>query len=97
MPGAGSLLAAVALAGQVEPVVAGKPHGSTIRLVEERVGKVEMVVGDRPSTDGVLARRLGARFGLVLTGVTPPGHGPVDPEPDVEAPDLAALVESEQG
>ena len=51
-----------------------------------------MVVGDRPSTDGLLARRLGTRFGLVLTGVTPSGHGPFDPEPDLEAPDLASLV-----
>lgn len=96
LPGAGSLLAAVARAAGVEPIVAGKPHEPTIRLVEERVGKVEMVVGDRPSTDGLLARNLGASFGLVLTGVTPTGHGPLDPEPDVEATDLAALVEAEQ-
>ena len=97
LPGAGSLLAAVALAGQVEPTVGGKPHSPTVGLVHERVGEVEIVVGDRASTDGLLARRLGTRFGLVLSGVTPRGHGPLDPEPDTEAPDLLSLVRAERG
>ena len=95
LPGAGALLAAVARAGQVEPIVAGKPHSPTVGLVNERIGKVEMVVGDRPSTDGLLARRLETRFGLVLTGVTPKGHGPLNPVPDREAPDLFSLVNAE--
>jgi len=93
IPGAGAILAAVATAAQAKPVVAGKPHQPVVDLVRSRLGGVEMVVGDRPSTDGLLARRLGASFGLVLTGVVRPGHGPLDPEPDVEAADLAALVE----
>ena len=97
LPGAGSLLAAVARAGQADPIVAGKPYPPTVGLVHERIGEVAAVVGDRPSTDGLLARRLGTRFGLVLTGVTPPGHGAVDPEPDVEAADLLALVRAEFG
>jgi 4-nitrophenyl phosphatase len=91
-PGAGSLLAAVACAGQTEPIVAGKPHSPTVGLVRERIGEVEIVVGDRASTDGLLARRLETRFGLVLTGVTRPGHGALDPDPDLEAPDLLSLV-----
>ncbi len=95
LPGAGSLLSAVAKAGQAVPTVAGKPYPPTVGLVHERVGKVEMVVGDRPSTDGLLARRLETRFGLVLTGVTRADHGPLDPEPDHEAPDLLALVRAE--
>jgi len=92
LPGAGSLLSAVAVAGQVEPTVAGKPYPPTVGLVHERVGEVEIVVGDRASTDGLLARRLGTRFGLVLSGITPPGHPRLDPEPDLEAPDLLSLV-----
>ena len=44
-------------------------------------------------TDGLLAKGLGARFALVLTGVTRPSDLPVDPAPDVVAPDLATLVE----
>jgi ribonucleotide monophosphatase NagD (HAD superfamily) len=65
-----------------------------VDLVRSSVGDVAVVVGDRPSTDGELAVRLGAKFGLVLTGVTPAGHGPVNPPPSVEAPDLAHLVSS---
>ncbi|HEV2361943.1 MAG TPA: HAD-IIA family hydrolase [Acidimicrobiales bacterium] len=93
LPGSGSLVAAVAYATGVKPTVAGKPNRAAADLVAERVGTVSLAVGDRPSTDGALARQLGARFGLVLSGVTPPGHGPVDPEPDLEAADLATLVE----
>ena len=54
------------------------------------------VVGDRPDTDGALARQVGYRFALVLTGVTHPDDLPVTPEPDVVADSLAALVESGQ-
>jgi ribonucleotide monophosphatase NagD (HAD superfamily) len=68
-----------------------------VDLVHERIGEVEIVVGDRASTDGLLARRLGTRFGLVLTGITHAQHGPLDPEPDVEAADLLTLVKSELG
>ncbi|MGD0594984.1 MAG: HAD-IIA family hydrolase [Acidimicrobiales bacterium] len=92
LPGAGSFVAAVARAGGVEPTFAGKPYPPLVELVRTCVGKVDIVVGDRPSTDGELAVRLGARFALVLTGVTPPGHAPVTPTPSLEAADLAALV-----
>jgi 4-nitrophenyl phosphatase len=95
LPGAGSLLSAVAKAGQAVPTIAGKPYPPTVSLVHERIGEVQMVVGDRPSTDGLLARRLETRFGLVLTGVTPSDHGKLDPEPDLEEPDLLALVQRE--
>jgi len=97
LPGAGSLLAAVATAGQARPAIAGKPHLPTVQLVRDRIGDVEVVVGDRPSTDGLLARGLRTRFALVLTGVTPAAHGPLDPAPDLEAPDLLALVRNELG
>lgn len=97
LPGAGSVVAAVATAGGAQPTFAGKPHEPVARLVRERFGEVSMMVGDRPSTDGRFARVLGVRFGLVLTGVTPPGHGPVDPAPDVEATDLRALVDQVLG
>lgn len=92
LPGGGSLVAAVAYASGRAATVAGKPYDPVVRLIGERVGAVDMVVGDRPSTDGGLARRLGARFGLVLTGVTPEGHGEIDPPPDLEAPDFLALA-----
>ena len=51
------------------------------------------MVGDRPDTDGALRPdALGYRFALVLTGVTHEADLPVEPAPDVVAPDLAALV-----
>jgi HAD superfamily hydrolase (TIGR01450 family) len=92
LPGGGAVLAAVATASSVKPVIAGKPHEPAAALVRQRLGSVTLVVGDRPSTDGAFARRIGARFGLVLTGVTPSGHGTLDPAPDLEAGDLAALA-----
>jgi HAD superfamily hydrolase (TIGR01450 family) len=93
LPGGGSILAAVSYATGVTPVVAGKPNEPLAELVAARFGAVAVMVGDRPSTDGLMARRMQARFALVLSGVTQPGDLPVDPAPDVVAADLAALVD----
>jgi HAD superfamily hydrolase (TIGR01450 family) len=93
LPGAGSILAAVAVASRAEPIVAGKPHAPAAELVRRRLGHVDLMIGDRLSTDGAFARRLGAGFGLVLSGVTAADHGPLEPAPDCEAPDLAVLVD----
>jgi 4-nitrophenyl phosphatase len=92
LPGGGSILAAVAYASGVEPTVAGKPHRPMVDHLRAIVGDVNIVVGDRPSTDGLLARGLGARFALVLSGVTGRGDLPVDPTPDQVAANLAELV-----
>jgi len=92
LPGGGSLVAAVAYASGVEAALAGKPHPPMIAAVAERFGPIEVMVGDQPQTDGLLANGLGARFALVLTGVTKASDLPVDPAPDVVAPDLATLI-----
>ncbi|MCU1492744.1 MAG: putative phosphatase [Acidimicrobiaceae bacterium] len=92
-PGGGAVLAAVAYASGAKPVVAGKPYEPSVELAARRLEALQVVVGDRPSTDGALARRLHVHFALVLSGVTPRGHGPLDPAADVEADDVAALVE----
>ncbi len=92
IPGGGALLAAVAYASGAVAEVAGKPNPAMVALVESRVGPVSDMVGDRPDTDGVLAGRLGARFHLVLSGVTKESALPVDPEPDSVFPDLATVV-----
>lgn len=92
LPGSGALLAAVATAAQATPEVAGKPHGPMVELIHQRVPHVSLVVGDRPSTDGALARRLGVPFALVRSGVTSDGREPIVVEPDQEAADLSALV-----
>lgn len=98
IPGGGALLAAVAAAAGVEPEVAGKPYQAMADTVRERIGGAAddgVVVGDRPDTDGLIARRLGLPFALVFTGVTSAGDLPVDPEPEMTAPDLATLVAQE--
>lgn len=92
LPGNGALVAAVATACGVPAEVTGKPHAATAELIESRYGPVDVVVGDKPETDGGLAVRLGARFGLVLSGVTRAEHLPVRPEPWFVADDLASLV-----
>jgi 4-nitrophenyl phosphatase len=92
IPGGGALVAAVAYATGVEPVIAGKPHQPMADLVLSVGGPEGTVVGDRPSTDGGLAARLGYRFALVLTGVTHEADLPVEPPPDLVAASLADLV-----
>jgi hypothetical protein len=52
-----------------------------------------LVVGDRPSTDGVFAGRLAVPFGLVLSGVTPAGAPPPDPQAAKSAADLPSLID----
>ncbi len=94
LPGAGSIVAAIVTATGVEPVVAGKPHDTVVAFVHDRLGADGIMVGDRPETDGLFARALGYRFGLVLTGVVGPDDLPVEPEPDHIADDLASLVEA---
>jgi 4-nitrophenyl phosphatase len=91
IPGGGSIVAAVAYASGVEPVVAGKPNAPIAELLHERVGAVDWFVGDRPSPDGAMARAVGCPFGLVLSGVTTTVVG-VEPPPDAVAADLAELV-----
>jgi 4-nitrophenyl phosphatase len=92
IPGGGSILAAVATASGVSPVVAGKPYPAMVDLVRDRVGPTGIGVGDRPDTDGRFARALGFEWALVLSGVTRAGDLPVTPEPDLVGADLAELV-----
>src|SRR5207237_3540007 len=89
IPGGGAILAAVATATGVTPTIAGKPYEPMASLVVARLGGAmedSVLVGDRPSTDGLMAKRLGVRFALVLSGVTVPGDLPVVPAPDMGAP-----------
>lgn len=92
LPGAGALVAFVATASRHQPEVAGKPHGPMVALVRARYGALSMVAGDRPDTDGLFAKQVGARFGLVLSGVTRRSDLPVSPAPDLVGDNLAALV-----
>jgi len=91
-PGAGAVVAFLQVASGVEPVVAGKPHEAAAQLVRERVGQIDVMVGDRPETDGLFANLLNARFALVFSGITAEADLPVEPRPDIVGADLAAVV-----
>ena len=97
IPGGGAIVAAVAVAAGVDPEVAGKPHAPMAELVRGALGPHDadelVMVGDRWETDGAFARALGARFALVLTGVTaaPAAAGEV-PAADLVAADLAEVA-----
>ena len=98
VPGAGSLLAAVATASGVTPVVAGKPHAPIVDLLRTRFdlgapGRSAVVVGDQPGTDGRLAAALGLPFALVDSGVTLPGTPVTDVAVASRTPDFVTLVE----
>jgi len=94
LPGAGSILAAVATAAEAVHEVAGKPHAPTAEAVKERVatGELRVMVGDRPATDGALAAQLGIPFALVLSGVTPAGTSLAEAGAAAIAPYLLTLV-----
>jgi HAD superfamily hydrolase (TIGR01450 family) len=91
-PGAGALVAYLEVGSGGKAEVAGKPEQPMADLVKERFGQPDMVVGDRFETDGLFAKRIGAPFALVLTGVTRRDQVPPDVPESAVAPDLAAVV-----
>ena len=98
LPGAGSIVAAVVFATGTEPVVAGKPNPPVAELLLARAGgHVDLVVGDRLDTDGLLAHRLGVPFGLVLSGVTRQHPDGGEVAPAHVAADFAGLVAAVAG
>ena len=75
-PGGGAILAAVEAASGLRAVLAGKPNLAMVNILRQRIGaafdpKSSVMVGDRYTTDGRFAERLGCRFLAVSTGVTP--------------------------
>ncbi|HEX9259321.1 MAG TPA: HAD-IIA family hydrolase [Acidimicrobiales bacterium] len=96
IPGCGSIVAGIAQAAGRVPQIAGKPYAPMAALVRAVLGAAvadAVVVGDRADTDGRLALAIGARFALVLSGVTTASDGSVEPAPDVVAADLAGVVD----
>jgi 4-nitrophenyl phosphatase len=92
-PGAGALVAYLEVGSGTRAEAAGKPEAAMAELVLSRYGKPDVVVGDRPDTDGLFAARIGAPFALVLTGVTSRADLPVKPTPAEIADDLAQVVQ----
>ena len=72
LPGAGSIVAAVATATGIPPEVIGKPEPAMFTAILEASGMPAaeaVVVGDNPDADVVGASRAGVASILVLTGV----------------------------
>lgn len=94
LPGNGALVAAVATASGRTPESTGKPSPAMTALVVDACGTEGVMVGDRPSTDGALARALGWPFALVLSGIAgSPGDEAIpDPPPEFVAADLGVLA-----
>lgn len=102
LPGGGAILAAIATAAGVSPIVAGKPEQPMADVVASMIdGGVEalatraLMIGDRPETDGLFATRLGCRFALVRSGVTVPDSPAPDRRDlhiDLDAVDLAEVA-----
>ena len=73
IPGGGSILAAIATASGMAPIVAGKPFAPMGELVRRTLGMTDLsscwMVGDRYSTDGAFAKTIGAKFALVTSGI----------------------------
>ncbi|MFQ3677957.1 MAG: HAD-IIA family hydrolase [Fimbriimonadaceae bacterium] len=79
VPGAGSLVAALAACTDREPEVVGKPEPTLVRMALARSGvraEDALMIGDRVDTDIEAGLRAGVPTHLVLTGVSdkaPPG------------------------
>jgi HAD superfamily hydrolase (TIGR01450 family) len=69
-PGNGSLVAAVRVAVDTEPLIAGKPEPTLMRLAAREFGlHTPLVIGDRLDTDVAGGVAAGYATALVLTGV----------------------------
>jgi 4-nitrophenyl phosphatase len=97
-PGAGSLVAAVAAASGVKPVVMGKPGSPLFDVAMDRLGAsadTTAMIGDRLDTDILGARQLGLSTVLVLSGVS--RREEIDRlgiYPDMVYEDIAALADA---
>ncbi|HEY3413376.1 MAG TPA: HAD-IIA family hydrolase [Armatimonadota bacterium] len=99
VPGAGSIVAAIATASSKEPENVGKPNPLGTALVCRLCGippEETVVIGDRLDTDIEAGRAAGVKTLLVLTGVTSREEGEAAPShqrPDMIIPDLSQLPE----
>lgn len=70
-PGAGAIVAAIATATGVEPMVAGKPETTMLDVAADRLGGgPALAIGDRVETDIAAAQAAGWPSVLVMSGVT---------------------------
>lgn len=97
IPGAGSLMAALQAATDVEPFIIGKPQPTMFQVARDMLGsapETTVVVGDRLDTDIAGAHQAGLRSMLLLSGVTGPADLAQTPyQPDAVFAGLPELLE----
>lgn len=99
LPAAGSIVAAIAAASGVEPLIIGKPQPGMFTSILAASGlpaHQALVIGDNPDSDIVAARRAGIYSALVLTGVAHQSLVPLlagERRPDLVLADLGELAE----
>jgi 4-nitrophenyl phosphatase len=101
VPGAGSIVAALAAASGQPPVIIGKPETPMLMAAMEQMGTIPaetVMLGDRLDTDILAGARAGMPTVLVLTGVsTRDDLATAEALPDVVVSDLPSLVEALTG
>jgi 4-nitrophenyl phosphatase len=101
VPGAGSIVAALAAASGQPPVIIGKPETPMLMAAMEQMGTTPaetVMLGDRLDTDILAGARAGMPTVLVLTGVsTRDDLATAEALPDVVVSDLPSLVEALTG
>jgi 4-nitrophenyl phosphatase len=98
VPGAGSIVAAVATSTGQQPIVIGKPEPLILQMANEHLGvdaTDSVMIGDRLDTDIIAGARAGMLTVLVLTGVsTREEIASASVKPDLVFTDLNALLEA---
>lgn len=98
VPGCGSIIAAIATASSVAPVVIGKPEPLMLQMALNRMGiapEDAVMIGDRLDTDILAGHRAGMLSVLVLTGVSTREEIASAPAlPDLVFTDLNAIIEA---
>jgi 4-nitrophenyl phosphatase len=98
VPGAGSIIAALAAASGRQPIVIGKPETPMLEMAMLRMGTrpdETVMIGDRLDTDVLAGERAGMPTVLVLTGVsTREDLASAEALPDFVVSDLPSLVEA---
>lgn len=96
VPGAGSIIATIETASDVEPLIIGKPNPAMYQFALERMGTTPeetLIVGDRLETDIAGGQNLGSPCALVLSGVTSEEAAwKWNPSPDMIADDLTNVI-----
>ncbi len=96
IPGAGAIIAALAAATDVDPIIVGKPAPFMIDLAREMLALAcdqVLVVGDRLETDIAGGQAAGCPVALVLSGVTTrEAAASWTPKPDFIFPNLTAML-----